>query len=85
MSLGLGRRNTLQVRETTQRAGHGRSHTRPEVGDVHAVGVRIHMFTEGLGTNVLTGESGTHAVTGRFGHTYAHIKGLPDVFLRIDK
>lgn len=84
-ALGLGRRNTLQVRETTQSVVHGRSHTCPEGGDVHTIGAHTHMFTEGLCTNVLIGESCTHTFTGRFVHTYAHIKGLPDAFIHIDK
>lgn len=88
-SLGLGRRNTAQVRGTTQSVVHGtltQVYTRitcPERVMCMQTGPYTYTYAEEGCEHMYAGESCTHTSTGRFVHTYVHVKGLLHVFIRI--
>ena len=87
----MGRRNTPQVRGTTQSVVHGTltqiytSHMCPEEGGVYANRCTHTQAQEGC-EHMYSQDIHAHTLTGRFVHIceqIVHIKGLPHVFIHI--
>lgn len=89
-SLGLGRRNTAQIRGTTQSVMHGtltQVYTRVTCVQRRVrcmqTGTYTYTYSEDGYEHMYSGESCTPTFTRRFVHTYVHIKSLPHVFICI--
>lgn len=88
-SLGLGRRNTPQVRGTTQSVYMAHSHRFTQVACVQRrvmcmqTGAHTHIHRHRRAVNTCSQEIHAHTLTGRFVHTYVYIKGLPHIFIYI--